>query len=99
MHLYPNMRHLLNIIRNKYLLSAVAFGTWCFFFDKNDLPSQISRTQELKELNAKIRYYKEQIRITGNELKDLQSDPATLERYAREKYFMKKENEDVFIAE
>ena len=93
------MKYFLAVVKSKYFIAIVAFGAWIFFFDKNDVPSQISRRKELKELNTKVSYYKEQIKLTEDELKNLQNDPATLEKYAREKYFMKKDNEEVFIIE
>lgn len=93
------MKYILLVIRNKYLLATVAFGAWLFFYDRNDVPSQISRKAQLDALNNKIRYYKDQIDFTREELENLQSDPGTLEKYAREKYFMKRDNEEVFIIE
>lgn len=93
------MKILFQILKNKYLIATIAFATWLFFYDRNDIPSQLSRQKELKELNNRIDYYKQQIDLTEEELKNLQSDPATLEKYAREKYFMKRDNEEVFIIE
>lgn len=93
------MKYLINFFSSKFVIAVAAFGVWLFFFDKNDVPSQISRRQEENALNAKIKYYKDQIKITGEELNNLQSDPAALEKYAREKYFMKRDNEEVFIIE
>lgn len=93
------MKHIIDFFKSKYLIAVAAFGVWLFFYDKNDVPSQFNRRQDLQVLNTKIKYYKEQIKITGDELNSLQSDPATLEKYAREKYFMKRDNEEVFIIE
>ena len=67
------------------------------FFDESNIFIQRERTNELKELNRKINYYQTQVDQTRLELKNLQNDPAMLEKYAREKYFMKKTNEEVFI--
>ncbi len=93
------MKYILAFFKSKYLIAVAAFGVWLFFFDKNDVPSQISRRQQERELNEKIKYYQEQIKETSTELNNLQSDPAALEKYAREKYFMKRDNEEVFIIE
>ena len=90
---------LINIIKNKYLLALMGFAVWLLFFDKNDLLSQLNRKKELKGLLTKVSYYREQINIVHSELKNLQNNPSTLEKYAREKYFMKRDNEDVFIIE
>jgi|GEM_PF-367775 len=93
------MKYIINFFKSKYLIALAAFCGWLFFYDKNDVPSQIGRRQELQQLNARVKYYKEQIKLTGDELNSLQSDPAALEKYAREKYFMKRDNEEVFIIE
>ncbi|MEO7310024.1 MAG: septum formation initiator family protein [Chitinophagaceae bacterium] len=94
------MKHIIDFFTSKFLIAVAAFAVWLFFFDKNDVPSQVSRQQELNMLNAKIEYYKGQIKSTATELNNLQSNqPAALEKYAREKYFMKRDNEEVFIIE
>ena len=53
--------------------------------------------QELRELQKSERYYTEQINKEKTELENLKNSPATLEKYAREKYFMKRDNEDLFL--
>jgi cell division protein FtsB len=85
------------IVTNRYLIALVAFGIWMLFFDRNNYIVQKERTAELQELNRKIGYYKQQIDATQKELEALQNDPNTLEKYAREKYFMKRANEEVFV--
>lgn len=88
---------LLSILGNRYLLAITAFMVWVVFFDENNMFVQRQRTQELKELNQKIDYYSKQVTLTRQELNDLQNDPVLLEKYAREKYFMKRDNEEVFV--
>lgn len=85
------------IVSNRYLLAITAFAIWVIFFDENNVFVQRQRTTELNELNKKIEYYKGLVAETKQELKDLENDPAILEKYAREKYFMKRDNEDVFV--
>jgi cell division protein FtsB len=97
--LYNLMNRIIAVFKNKFFIAFAAFTVWLCFFDKNDIPSQVSRRQELGTLNTKIKYYKEQIEATNKELNNLQSNQAAIEKYAREKYFMKKDNEDVFIIE
>ena len=67
------------------------------FFDKNDFFSQNERRNELRELQLSKEYYTRQIASERKELEQLKTDPATLEKYAREKYFMKRDNEDVYV--
>jgi cell division protein FtsB len=85
------------IVSNRYTLALAAFIIWVVFFDENNMFVQRQRTQELVQLNKKIDYYKTQVAQARQELKDLDNDPTALEKYAREKYFMKRDNEEVFI--
>ena len=84
-------------LRNKYFISFAAFAAILLFFDKNDLFTQYDRVKELKELYQSKAYYQEQIASENKELEQLKTNPGTLEKYAREKYMMKKDNEDLFI--
>lgn len=90
---------ILFILRNKYLVSLVAFVVLMLFFDRNDVFTQLDRKQQLKELQHSKQFYKEEILKTQQQLTDLQNNPAALEKYARENFYMKRDNEDVFIVE
>jgi cell division protein FtsB len=87
------------ILLNRYLLAFTAFVVWMVFFDRNDFFTQQQRKAELKELETKIGYYEKQLNEAENELANLQNNPSLLEKYAREKYFMKRDNEDVYVFE
>ena len=68
------------------------------FFDQQDLiTTQVKQRNELNSLKASRDYYQQEIEATRLELEQLKSDPTVLEKYAREKYRMKRDNEDVFI--
>src|ERR1044072_2894345 len=84
-------------MRNKYLLVVVALGVWLLFFDKNDLFSQWARRAEVKKLESDVRYYRDEINRNQTEMQELQSNPKTLETFAREHYLMHRDNEDIFI--
>ena len=84
-------------LKSKYFLTSAAFLVWMIFFDRNDIPYQLKRINELKQLEQSEQRMDRQISETKQELELLKSNPATLEKYAREKYMMKKENEDLFI--
>jgi len=86
-------------LKNKYLLTLLAFAVWIIFFDHNDLFMQIERTAELHQLEKGKTYYSTQIEAIKKELQDLKSDPASLEKAARERFMMKRDNEDVYIIE
>lgn len=85
------------ILRNKYLLAIVAFLVWMFFFDRNDLLSQFERVRHANELKKMEETKGLQIADTRKELDLLKTNAHTIEKYAREKYLMKKDNEDLFI--
>ncbi|MBS1749710.1 MAG: septum formation initiator family protein [Bacteroidetes bacterium] len=72
---------------------------WIIFFDHNDLFLQIERTGELRQLEKGKAYYQEQIDNFNKELSELKNDPAAIERVARERFLMKKDNEEIFIIE
>jgi cell division protein DivIC len=84
-------------IKNKYIMTAIGFGVWLFFFDDRDVVTQFRHARELNHLEDSRDYYLKEISNTSAELEKLKSDPATLEKYAREKYRMKKDEEDLYI--
>ena len=85
-------------IKNKYLLTATGFTIWLLFIDDRDfITTHFRHKQELAKLEQSKKYYQEQITATKAELEKLKSNPSTIEKYAREKYFMKKDNEDIFL--
>lgn len=91
------MQQLRNIFTNKYLITGIAFAIWMLFFDRNDITLQLKRVNELKKLQESEKVMDKQISDTKQELSLLKTNPETLEKYAREKYMMKKDNEDLFI--
>jgi len=82
-----------------YLLAVAGFVTWMVFFDEKDIFTQQKRKQELEKLEEKIGYYKAEIETTRKQVEALDRDPAMLEKFAREKYLMKRDNEDVYVVE
>ncbi len=93
------MKIWIQIIFNKYLLSFVFMIAWILFFDETDFFIQQSRLKDLEDLKTKTTYYKKEIEITQQELSDIQNNPEALEKFAREKYFLKRDNEDIYIIE
>jgi cell division protein FtsB len=86
-----------SLLRNKFLLAATAFVVWMLFFDRNDMFTQMERRGELNELKESKAYFEKQIAENRKFSKDLQFNAGAIEKYAREKYLMKRENEDLFI--
>lgn len=87
----------LYILRNKFLLATTAFVVWMLFFDRNDVFTQMQRRSELNELKQSKSYFEKQIAENRKFSKDLQFNAQAIEKYAREKYLMKRDNEDLFI--
>ena len=84
-------------LTNSYIVILTLFLVWMFFFDEN---THLNREfdKEIKELRNTITFYKKEIEKDKETIKQLQ-DSLQLERFAREKYLMKKDNEDVYIIE
>ncbi|RZK42808.1 MAG: septum formation initiator family protein [Pedobacter sp.] len=91
------MKHLLNLVKNKYFLAIIIFVVWMIFFDRNDMISQYGYSREVSKLQQEKEFYLEQTSSVKKDLKELDSNLITVEKFAREKYFMKKDNEDVFV--
>jgi cell division protein DivIC len=91
------LTHLPSWLRNKYFISFTAFAVIMLFLDKNDLFTRNARNQELRELQQSKAYYTSEIASEHEELEQLKRNPAILEKYAREKYLMKRDDEDLFI--
>lgn len=91
------MKRLIDLFKNKYFLCTIAFLVWMIFFDKNDLFSQYQYRQQLTKLKHDRDFYQKETAQVTTELHELDSDKSELEKFAREKYLMKKDNEDVFV--
>jgi cell division protein FtsB len=91
------MKRLFALFKNKYFWVTAAFIVWMIFFDKNDLFSQYQYHQQLVKLKQERNFYLDETVKVNKDLDELSSNPAELEKFAREKYLMKKDNEDVFV--
>lgn len=88
---------LLKIIKNKYVIVIAGLVVWLFFFDKNDVYTQADLIKKCNKLKAERDYYISEIENNKKQIQELQTNKESLETFAREKYFMKKDNEDVFV--
>ncbi|MBU7577679.1 septum formation initiator family protein [Flavihumibacter sp. RY-1] len=94
------LSHIPGFLKNKYILTLLFFAVWMVFFDDRDIITTHFRyKKELRNLEDSKAYYQEQIAETRKELEQLKNDPQTLERYARERYRMKRADEDLYIIE
>lgn len=81
----------------KSLILISLFLSWMFIFDSNNLLKQIEYHNTLNKLEQERAYYQHEISENQSSTNELISNIDKLERYAREKYLMKKENEDIFL--
>lgn len=93
------MKKALRILTNKFVLTILAFVVWMAYFDQNDWLSQQERKQTLEDAKDNIAYLNAEIAMMEKEKDGMSSDPQVLEKYAREQYRMKRDNEDLYIIE
>lgn len=91
------MNRLLYIAKNKYLIAGAIFAVWMLFFDRHDLATQYDYYGQLKALEQEQHFYDSEIKDMTQKLEYLDGNVEEIERIAREKYQMKRENEDIFI--
>ena len=89
--------HIPSWLKNKYLLTTVSFVIWMVFFDLKDILSDFERREKLNDLQKSEQHLKQLITESHQELNLLKNNAQSIEKYAREKYMMKKDNEDLFI--
>ncbi len=86
-------------LKSFYFIFSIWFFVWMMFFDSNDFINQFRMSNKLNDLKNEKTYYEEKIVEVKEEKQELFSNARQLEKFAREKYLMKKANEDVFILE
>lgn len=82
---------------SKYLIALVAFVVWIVFFDDNNLRQHQKNLQELAQLEEQVAFYKQKIEADKRKLYELQTNDENLEKFAREQFFMKKADEDIYV--
>ena len=84
-------------LKNKYLILFLFFILWIIFIDDYNLINQSKIKSKVEDLNKQKEFYITEIKSDSTELYKLQNDPDEQEKFAREKFLMKKENEEIFI--
>ena len=97
MQLPPFVTPVLRVVRSFYFLAGTGFLVWMLMFDANDLGKQFDIYRKWKDLRNEKQYYLDNIEVVKRERAELMSSPALLEKFAREKYLMKRPGEDVFV--
>lgn len=91
------LQRLLKQLKNKYVAGIFLFVIWLMFFDQNNMIDRYKTRRQLERLKADKAYYLKKIAADSARLEELKSDADHLEKFAREQYLMKKDNEDIFI--
>ncbi|MBF6642437.1 septum formation initiator family protein [Flavobacterium sp. J49] len=101
MSLFKNLTDtypILKILGNRYVIVLVFFIVWMLFIDNTSYMEQRILNKQLNELEDNKKYYQDEIRKDEENIK-LLKNPDQIEKYAREKYYMKRDSEDVYIIE
>ncbi len=85
-------------LKNKFLIIFIIFAIWMLFFDANSLLLHKDLNKEKEAKLDEIEHYKEEYKKDQKAIKELSSEEG-LEKFAREAYYMKRENEDIYIIE
>lgn len=83
--------------RNFYVVSGILFMIWMTFLDSNDLVTRVRMASKLGDLEDEKEYYTQKIVEVEKDRNELMTNKELLEKFAREKYLMRKESEDVFV--
>jgi len=84
-------------LKNKYVLTTIIFFFWLLLFDQNNLLERRKLNREYKQLLQEQEYYQQKIKEDRKRINELKTNDENLEKFAREQYLMKRDNEDIFI--
>jgi cell division protein FtsB len=93
-----NQKLIFKIFKNIFVLIFVVFAIWMLFFDTNSFLTHLELNNEMDDLESEKEYYKREIQKDKKEIETLSNDQG-LEKFAREKYYMKRDNEEIYIIE
>ncbi|MCS7018247.1 MAG: septum formation initiator family protein [Cytophagales bacterium] len=86
-------------LNNFYVIFAGAFILWMAFFDGNNLYNQYEQRRRIEQLRQERHFYKTSVEKLQKEIAELNRNPKMLEKFARERFLMKKPNEDIYVVE
>jgi len=84
-------------INNRYFYTGLLFVIWMIFFDKENIIEQLNLSRQLNDLEDQKEFYQQEIKANTEAINVLENDTILLEKYAREKYYMKKDGEEIFV--
>jgi cell division protein DivIC len=85
--------------RNFYVVTSAIFFLWMLLLDSNNLINRYQLSSKLGSLEDEKEYYEEKIKEVEKDRQELFGDRESIEKFAREKYLMKKESEEIFVIE
>lgn len=91
------IKKLPGIFRNFYFVAFAVFFLWMLLLDSNNLVARYKLSSKLNALEDEKAYYEEKIEEVRQDRSELFGDRESIEKFAREKYLMKKESEDIYI--
>ena len=89
---------MLKYFKNIFLIIFLGFGVWMLFWDSNSLLIHNELNNDIEKLENEKEYYRKEIIKDNKAIKELKKEEG-LEKFAREEYYMKRENEDIYIIE
>lgn len=84
-------------LRNKFLLTALVFLLWLLLFDQNNLMERRRSARNYNQLLQEKEYYQKKVEEDRKRINELKTNTDNLEKFAREQYLMKKDDEDIFV--
>jgi cell division protein DivIC len=85
------------LIINKYTIVLAIFFIWITFFGDHSLIVRYQTKSKINEMEKELEFYKEEIKSNKRKMNELNSNAENLEKFAREQYLMKREDEDIYI--
>jgi cell division protein FtsB len=85
------------LLKNKFAIASIFFVVWMLFFDNNNWFYLKSLTDQANQKKKDIDWYQQETKKISKEYQDMSTSMDAMEKYARENYYMKKDNEDIFV--
>lgn len=94
-----NTKRIKGVLKNKYFITIAVFTVWVLFFDKTNVKNWVSESFKNRRMEKEKAIYEQEIIKVDKQLNLLRSDNNSLEKYAREQFYMKRDNEEIFLIE
>lgn len=91
------MKRIPKILRNRYVAVLAGFLLYITFIDTHDVITQFRHKYKLSQIEREAEYLEARILEARRQTEELTTNKESLEKYAREQYRMKRENEEIFV--